>query len=266
MDVDIIELSNYKARFILTGATPAFANGIRRCALSEVPTLAIDEVDIYYNNSVLFDEQLALRLGLIPLKADTDLLVFPDECDCDGGCSKCQVFLTLNVEGPKTVYSEELISADPDVVEVADKKIPIVKLKEDQTIMLNAIARLGIGRDHAKWQSGVACGYKNMPIITIEECDLCGKCIEECPRDILKYNAKEDRIIASEEDVIKFSLCKLCEQICELNAIQISENPTTFIYNIESDGSMTATDLIIKAADVIKKKSEELGEILSSLE
>ncbi|HML26806.1 MAG TPA: DNA-directed RNA polymerase subunit D, partial [Methanomethylovorans sp.] len=65
MEVDILELSDRSAKFVLSNTTAAFANGIRRAALADVPTIAITEVNIYNNTSVLYDEQLGLRLALI---------------------------------------------------------------------------------------------------------------------------------------------------------------------------------------------------------
>jgi len=72
---ELIELQEDQIRFLLSGVSAAFANGIRRACMSEVPTLAIDEISLYDNTSVLFDEQISLRLGLIPLQAG-DLDVF----------------------------------------------------------------------------------------------------------------------------------------------------------------------------------------------
>lgn len=87
MDIDILELSERKARFVLSGVSVSFANALRRSILAEVPVMAIDEINIYDNTSVLFDEQLALRMGLIPLKADTKNFSMPEDCTCGGtGC------------------------------------------------------------------------------------------------------------------------------------------------------------------------------------
>ncbi|NOQ47791.1 MAG: DNA-directed RNA polymerase subunit D, partial [Methanococcoides sp.] len=78
MEIDILELSDRSAKFILSNTTAAFANGVRRAMLADVPTLAIDEVNLYNNTSVLYDEQLALRLGLIPLTTSLDDFVPQD--------------------------------------------------------------------------------------------------------------------------------------------------------------------------------------------
>jgi DNA-directed RNA polymerase subunit D len=261
MEIEIIELSERKARFVLSGVSSAFANAIRRCIISEVPVLAIDDVNIYDNTSVLFDEQLALRLGLIPLKADAKKYTPSRECSCNGdGCALCQVSLTLSAEGPRVVYSGDMVSTDPEV-RPAEATIPIVELKEKHKIVVESIARLGTGRQHAKWQAGIASGYKNMPVVNTEECDVCGECIKACPRNILELNGNKVKVT----DIIECSMCRLCEKVCDMDSIKVTEDTESFIMTFETNGGITAADLAIEAAGSIKKRAEELGEILEAL-
>ncbi len=269
MDIDIIELSDRKARFVLTAVSSAFANALRRSILSEVPVLAIDVVNIYDNTSVLFDEQLALRMGLIPLKGDPKKYTLREECKCEGqGCALCQVSLTLSAEGlpkeisdrSKIVYSGDLISTDPDV-RPAETTIPIVELKEKHKVVVEAIARLGTGRQHSKWQAGIASGYKNMPVVTIGECDLCGECVKACPRNILEINDSKVKVT----DIIECSMCRLCEEACDMNSIKVGEATESFVMMFETNGGITAAELAVEAADSIKKRAEQLGEVLDTL-
>lgn len=168
MDVKIVKHGEYAVQFMLSGVKVRFVNALRRAMISEVPKLAIDDVHIHENTSLLYDEQLALRLALIPLK--TDLKDYgPDD----------RISLTLQASSPERegytiVYSKELISSDP-TVEAAFENIPIVKLISSerevggiksvaqQKIALEAIAKLGRGKEHAKWQPVTACSYKDMP-------------------------------------------------------------------------------------------------------
>lgn len=261
MDIDIIELADRKARFILSDVSGSFANALRRSILAEVPVMAIDEVNIYENTSVLFDEQLALRMGLIPLKTDNRSYVLPEECNCNGeGCPLCKVSLTLSAEGPKVVYSGDLVSMDP-VLEAADKTIPIVELKDKHKIVVEAIARLGTGRRHSKWQAGIAAGYKNMPEIIIGECDYCGNCVDVCPRNILKIEG--DRIITS--NVIECSMCRQCEEKCEMDSIKVTAKNDSFVMTFETTGALTATEIALEAAGSIKKRAQQLSEIVNAL-
>lgn len=261
MDIDIIELSDRSAKFILSGVNAAFANGIRRAMLADVPTLAIEYIDLNDNTSVLYDEQLGLRLAMVPLTM-ADGYVAQDACECGGaGCPACEVSLRLDVEGPKMVYSGDFVSSDP-AVRPADDKIPIVELKENQVIMLRAVAHVGYGRDHVRWQAGIACGYKNMPIIEIGHCDACGHCVSECPKNIIDLTAKTAHV--AEEDVIKCSLCRMCERACSLDpsGIKISYDPSVFVFTMESDGSYSAENLVLKAAEIIKAHALEFGSTL----
>lgn len=72
----IVRMDNSEMEFDLIGIQPAFANAFRRLMLSEVPSMAIEKVMIRNNTSIIQDEVLAHRLGLIPLKADPNLFEF----------------------------------------------------------------------------------------------------------------------------------------------------------------------------------------------
>jgi len=104
--------------------------------ISEVPTYAIENVYIYENTSSMYDELLAHRLGLIPIKGKP---VSSDEV----------IIFSLIKEGPCVVYSGDLESEEG---EVAFNNIPIVKLKEGQKLELECEALVGVGKTHAKWQ------------------------------------------------------------------------------------------------------------------
>ncbi len=256
MYVKVISASDNKIHFILSRVNVAFANALRRIMIAEVPCMAIDEVVILNNTSPLFDEIIAHRLSLIPIKTDLERFNLPEECSCGGsGCPKCQVTFILDVkaeEGPRVVYSGDLVSSDPEIVPVSNK-IPIAKLASNQAILLEAYARLGIGKNGAKWQPVSACAYKYMPRIEVnyDECLKCNECIKECPREALGIN---DDGFPYLKDYLKCNLCKLCEEVCEVEAIKVNPDDSTFIFNVESTGALPAPKIVEVAAEVLAKK------------
>jgi len=261
MRVQIIEKGDDSIRFIVEGIDPALANTLRRIIIAEVPTMAIDEVVIIENSSVLHDEILALRLGLIPLKTDLDAYNLPEECECKSefGCSLCRTTLTLDVQAEdevKTVYSGDLIPEDPKIKPVSDM-IPIVKLAPGQRVRLEAYARLGRGKDHAKWQPVSLCIYRYMPIIKVDDrCDLCGKCIEICPKKILVEGDGKVRV----RNLIECTLCMDCVNACDKEppAIDVSWNRNKLIFDIETNGVLPIERIISEALNILEKKFSEL--------
>lgn len=155
MKIDVMEKSKEKMQFSIDGINPAYANSIRRYMNSEVPVMAIEDVEFRKNDSILYDELIAHRLGLLPLKTDLKSYVLPKECKCKGvGCNKCTLKMTLKTKAPGTVYASQIKSKDPAVVPVYPKT-PIVKLLENQELEIEATAMLGQGKMHAKWSPGL---------------------------------------------------------------------------------------------------------------
>jgi len=270
MEIEFASLDDSLARFTLSGSSTAFANAFRRAMIGEVPTLAIEDVRIYDNTSALFDEMLAHRLGLIPIKTDLTAYSTQATCSCGGaGCPGCTSTYTLSVEGPRTVTSSDLIPQDPGAAPVYEN-IPIVKLTKGQKLVLEAKAVLNTGREHAKWQPTLVCGYKNHPIITISDvCDACGNCVEECPRDILAVKGKKVQVV--EGKLPDCSMCKLCERACLASgigdepAIRITAEPNRFIFVVEGDGSLPAKEIMNRALLYIREQTDELENQLGEL-
>jgi DNA-directed RNA polymerase subunit D len=163
--VEVVEKSNERIVVRFSNIPRQYVNSLRRLAISDVPTLAIDDVVVLENSSVMHDEAVAHRLGLIPLRTDPGRFVMPPECDCKStlGCSKCRVLLVLDAEANEktmVVTSGELVSED-EMVKPVSKDIPIIVLAPNQKLKFEAYARLGIGKDHAKWQPTSAAVVKD---------------------------------------------------------------------------------------------------------
>tara|TARA_B100001750_G_scaffold218724_1_gene205079 strand:- start:1861 stop:2463 length:603 start_codon:yes stop_codon:yes gene_type:complete len=147
LSLQIINQDEQKISVKLQGIPLQYANALRRICLNGVPIFAIDTVDILENSSILADEGIAHRLGLIPLK--TDLTTIETTTDSD------KIMLTLDsgdTAETRTIFSGDIESQDEIIKPISDR-IPIVTLAPNQKIRFEAHARLGRGTEHAKWNS-----------------------------------------------------------------------------------------------------------------
>jgi DNA-directed RNA polymerase subunit D len=175
--LEVINKENQKISIKLKGVPLQYANALRRICLNGIPVFAIDTVDIIENSSVLPDEGLAHRLGLIPIKTDLSRFNEPSKCDCksETGCSNCKVMFVLDSgdsDTTRTILSSDLTSEDESVKATSDK-IPIVQLAAGQRIKVECYARLGRGTEHAKWNSAnisvlTETDKENERILTVE--------------------------------------------------------------------------------------------------
>ncbi len=269
MDIKIVENTGLSMRLIVEDVDTAFMNSLRRVMLAEVPSMAIDEVVFIENSSMLHDEILAHRLGLIPLKTDLDSYNLPEECKCKSelGCNLCRVSITLDVEAGdsvRPVYSGELVSENPAVMPVSDK-IPIVKLAPAQKIKLEAYARLGKGEKHAKWQPVSVAAYKYFPKVEIDEklCDGCGKCVDVCPKRVLALSEGGKKLDL--RNVVDCTICKDCVDVCPASppALAVSWNKGVFILDVESTGALPVERIVLEGLKILDKKAENFLEQLS---
>jgi len=246
-----------KQRFIIRGTTPAFMNSLRRAIMTYVPTLAIEDVEFRKNSSALYDEVIAHRLGLIPLKTDLESYELPSECSCKGeGCSKCQLKITLDKKGPCTVYAGDLKISDPKIKPVYPK-IPIVKLLKNQELAFEAIAILGLGKEHAKWSPGHAY-YQGYPEIEIGKCANPEEVKDACPKGV--FLIKDGNLMINEEKIKDCDLCRACSDICD--AIKVRGSRTDFIFSIESWGQLDVDEIINYALDYLKKTTKDFKKSL----
>ena len=259
MKIDVKEQDENSMTFIVRDAEVPFVNAIRRIAMMKVPKLAIEDVFIVKNDSAMFDEVLAHRLGLTPLVSDAESiegLVLPEDCDCDSEkgeyCPRCSVSFSLRESGPKTVYSSDLKSCGDSKIKPVYDTIPLLKLKEGQEVDLEAVAKLGIGKDHAKWVPTTVCAYKQYPEITTEEKvegTVATQVVDACPRGVLDYDSEEGKIEVV--DIENCSLCKACvraAKAAESKCIAVGYRENDFIFKIETDGSMPPKEVLLKAS------------------
>ncbi len=229
MEIEILENKGLEVTFVIRGINSALANTLRRISMSEVPSMAIDEINFLKNSSALYDEMIAHRLGLVPLKTDLKSYNLRENCTCKGeGCAKCQLNLKLDVKGPETVYSSNLKSQDPEVSPVIPN-LPIVLLLKNQRLEIEATARLGKGSEHTKF-SPCLVYFKQYPEIKGKEVTF-----EQYMQDSYPEDAN----------------------------IKLSE--TDFIFTIESWGQLTPKEILKTSLDIFEERLDEFSKKLKKV-
>ena len=255
MEIEVKSQSDNEMVFIIRDAEVPFINAIRRCAMVNVPKIAIEDVNIIRNDSAMFNEVLAHRLGLTPLVSDLDALegmLLPE----DEGWEEYTngIMFTLNEVGPKVVYSKDLKSSDSKIKPVYDT-IPLVKLKEDEVLNIEAVAKVGYGKEHAKWMPTTVCAYKQYPEITFnDDVEIDYDCAQACPRGILKSDRRSKKIKIL--DIEDCAMCKSCVRASDNGYINVGFRPNDFIFRIETDGAMHPKEVLLKACDVLGEKAD----------
>jgi len=259
MQVTLLNKNKEKtmASFLIKDTTISYVNTLRRTIIDLVPTMAIEDVEFKKNNSILYDEIIAHRLGLIVLSTDLKSYNLPYECSCKGkGCLKCTLKMTLKAKGPGFVYASDIKSKDPKVKPVYPKTI-IAKLLKDQEIELEATAVLGDGREHTKWSPGLAF-YTYYPNITVNNnSKKFGEFKDKYPPQVFDNSGKIDKKL-----MFSLNLVDACDGVCD-DVVKIDYDNKSFIFNVESWGQLNYKEIVTKAVEIINKELDGLTKQLT---
>ena len=260
MKINVISQTDREIKFSVEGVTPGFANALRRAMIGEVPILAVNTIELTANDSVIYDEIIAHRLALVPLVFDPKNYNLPKDCKCEGkGCSNCQVTLVIDKKGPTTVYSKDMKSSADDVKPLYPD-MPIVDLAEGQKLKLEANARLGLGKSHAKWQASIT-GYRYWPMPEIKgKISNSSELAKICPKNAI--TADDGKVMVSPD-------CDTCQECVRAakpeGSLIIKGDPNKLIFTVESVSGITASQVVSLAADMLKDKVKEFGKHVKSL-
>ncbi|KAM5549415.1 DNA-directed RNA polymerases II, IV and V subunit 3-like [Rosa sericea] len=280
--VKIREMRHDYLKFELRDTDASVANALRRVMIAEVPTVAIDLVEIEINSSVLNDEFIAHRLGLIPLTSDRAMSMrFSrdcDACDGDGQCEYCSVEFHLRArchsDQTLDVTSKELLSSDHTVVPVdfsdasgyeasEQRGIIIVKLRRGQELRLRAIARKGIGKDHAKWSPAATVTFMYEPDICINEEMMDTLSLEEktawvdsSPTKVFELDPNTGKVLVVDPEAYTYDdeVIKKAEAMGKPGLVDITAKEDSFIFTVESTGAIKASQLLLNAIEILKQK------------
>ncbi|KAL6949044.1 45 kDa subunit of RNA polymerase II [Hanseniaspora vineae] len=245
----IREATSENVDFILSNVDLALANSLRRVMIAEIPTLAIDTVEIDSNTSVLADEFLSHRLGLIPLvSTDIDDLAYNRDCFCEDYCDKCSVILELNAigesESTTNVYARDLqVVSDlrgknigKPVILQKDGNGPLIcKLRKGQELRMRCIAKKGIFKEHAKWGAASAIEFEYDPWNKLKHTD---------------YWYEQ----SAKEEWPKSKNCDFEDEPNDDEPFDYNAEPNNFYMNVETVGGLTPDQVVLRGIRVLQDK------------
>ena len=278
-------------RFVLSDTDASVANALRRVMIAEVPTLAIDLVEILDNTSVLMDEFIAHRLGLLPLRVATakgvDQFIDSHLCQCSSHCQHCSVTFDLDVtnngpEDTRTVYSSDLITQTEgiEVVGYSSKDettgddargIVVAKLGPGQRLRLRAIAKRGIGKIHAKWSPVAVATYTFEPLVRLNDTRLDEitesqrrDFVASCPTKVYGFDERSKKVMLINEPGCIF--CNECvkkgrefkEKGDDDNVVVVESKPGRFVFLVETVGSLRPEEVVIAALRRLQNMMAEI--------
>ena len=287
--IKVTELKNYSVKFELYNTDLAVANALRRIMISEVPTMAIDLVEVRENTSPLHDEMIAHRLGLIPLfSPDISKFNFHQDCKCDSMCEKCTVKFNVSqraMDDQLEVTSKHIVHPQgnefndlPSLMPVTyidenrneEPPITIVKIAKNQLVEFECIAKKGIGKVHAKWSPVSTCIMRKQPIVELDQEklnklmteDQKREFVKKCPRKVFGFN--NQRKIIDIENSDNCSLCQECVKFSQdqgvEKAVKIGEKDLKFMFTVESTGALPADEIVVTAMKILQNKLTTLQE------
>ncbi|KAG7008319.1 DNA-directed RNA polymerase II subunit [Physcia stellaris] len=243
------EVSTNRVKFDLVNVDLAFANSLRRVILAEVPTVAIELVEVEANTSVLADEYIAHRLGLIPLNSkNCDLLYDSRDCECEGYCDQCSITLTLHArctgDEVMKIYARDLVVSEgrpndsigrPVITDAEGLGSVICKLRKGQELRMKCIAKKGIAKEHAKWAPTSAVGFEYDPHNKLRH---------------LSYWYEED----AEAEWPKSQNAHLEDAPVANQPFDYTAVPSKFYFDLESIGNLEPDAVVVQGIKVLQQK------------
>ena len=261
--VEVISLSDYRIELYLEGYRRSLVNAVRRTVLSDVPTMAVDFMYFYDNTSAVPSEIIAHRLGLTVLDSNEAIKKYgsPEECkEADEKDSRCYVEIFLEKKVPEAaekgeyVFARDLVISDESVKPVYPET-PILYLAPGQRIHLVAYARLGRGREHAKWMPASVSILQYLPVVEFDgskASDKCVECLQAYPEiaEALRQGKKGRIEYKRNINTSALRYCAEAKGVCD-GAVRIWYDENRLILAIESTGALRPERIVVEAINTL---------------
>ncbi|GFO32307.1 DNA-directed RNA polymerases i and iii subunit rpac1 [Plakobranchus ocellatus] len=282
--IDIVSLSDTDMEFDMVGVDAAIANAIRRILLAEIPTMAIESVAIWNNTSIIQDEVLAHRLGLIPIKADARLFEYKLK-DAEQNTSEDTLQFRLKLKCTRNNISSD--AKDPDIlyknhrvytkhmewvplkgqehlkgIRPVHEDILITTMRPGHELDMDLYCVKGIGKDHAKFSPVATASYRLLPEIRLlrefygEEAELLQKSFSPGVIDLVETSDghKMAKVANARLDTCSRNVFRHDELKDHVSLLRVRDH---FIFSVESTGILPPDVLVSEAIKTLMGKCQK---------
>lgn len=257
LQVALKQSSADSLEFDIEGIDVSVANALRRILIAEVPTMAFHKVLLFQNTSVIPDEVLVHRIGLLPLRVDAAQFKYrrdDDSLDSSNSlkfelrvkCTRKPQYAKLSDEellkkglrpeqylDNAEVYANQLRWVPqgsqqeqyPQGIRLVHEDILVIKLRENQEVTLEVFAEKGIGRTHAKWSPVSTAYYRLAPEITLLPSfnqERAADLVASCPVGVFDLEDSKAHV----RDARK---CTTCRQCIKYEGVSLAKRNEHFI-------------------------------------
>ncbi|KAF7321300.1 Mechanosensitive ion channel protein [Mycena kentingensis (nom. inval.)] len=270
--VRIRSLKKDRVNFVLENVDMAFANSLRRVMMADLPTIAIDLVEFQSNTTVLPDEFIAHRLGMVPLVSNNceAAMRYTRDCTCLAACQYCSIQLKLDVSchGNNTMdvtsnhlevtpyqteygdmgegeagdepskrgenFGHPVGKHDPDIPPVL-----LCKIRKGQELRIRCVAKKGIAKEHAKWSPCSAVSFEYDPYNKLRHTSYWFETDARLEWPMSENSREEDP--PREDEVFDFNA-----------------QPHKFYFEVETDGSLGPQEVVMQGLTELQSKLAQI--------
>jgi len=280
--IQMRSMSEEVVEFDMIGIDPPLINAFRRILIAEVPTIAISRVTISQNTGALQDENLAHRLGLVPIATEPDDLKwkgkdqdfteensikFALKKSCDDAQGKLSIYSRDLEWVPMGAQQAAFYKDNPPRPVVGD--ILITQLRRGQELECECLCEKDIGKEHAKWSPVCTASYRLMPVLRHSRSSE-----NEDAQELHRVRAKTifdlDEGASGRRELIKSpascSTSRRQDSAVANRGLMLTKAKNHFMFTIESVGQVPAPLLFERALEKLRDKCEVAKALLANSE
>ncbi|TFL05973.1 DNA-directed RNA polymerase [Pterulicium gracile] len=294
--LEVQRLSQRSVEFDLVGVDASIANAFRRIMIAEVPTVAIESVYAWDNTSIIVDEVLSQRIGLIPIhvdprridvksegdeSTDRNTLVFNLDVRCSrntkakrGATADSELYINHEVLSSHLQWvpqgeQAEVFEADPP--RATNPNIVLAKLRPGQAVKMELHAVRGVGKDHAKFSPVATASYRLLPLVVLnpdkpvpkESAEKFAACFAP---GVIHVDKRSGKVRVEEKNLRKDTVSREVLRHPEFEGcVELKRIRDFFLFHVESESAYPPEDLLPEAIQILRGKIAAIRQATEAL-